>query len=82
MMLLPYSYNVRKRVYHPMRLFHFCGPASLGYKPWTNSRSKQDSRDAPINTRDDLHSAWWHYFYEAVGAYNLTSWMERRAIAP
>lgn len=73
---LPYSYNVRKRVYNPMRVWHFAGPARLGYKPWVYPHTPAESYDRPIVTFSDVVALWWHFLYGAVKSYGLeqTPW--------
>jgi len=68
---LPYSFNVRKRVYHPMRVWHFAGPARLGYKPWIYPHTPAESYDRPIVAFIDVVALWWHFLYGAVKSYGL-----------
>jgi len=69
--LLPYSYNIRKRIYHPMRVWHFAGPARLGYKPWIYPHTQAESYDRPIVAFSDVVAMWWHFLYGAVKSYGL-----------
>ncbi len=40
-----HSFAVCEKIYHPMRVWHFAGPARLGYKPWIYPHTQAESYD-------------------------------------
>lgn len=69
--MLPYSYNVRKRVYYPLRIWHFAGPLREGFKPWAYPHTQAESYMRPIVKFSDVVATWWYFLYEAVKQYQL-----------
>ena len=73
---LPYAYNVRRKVYHPLKVYHFA--CCLTPKPWRLkkplSREEADKFRGPILKPMDLVTIWWKYFYKALDQYNLKDW--------
>ena len=73
---LPYTYNVRRIVFRPMKSFHFacCRPP----KPWTAecrpSRKEAINFNGPIVVVDDMVLVFWKNFYEILKKYKLEEW--------
>ena len=72
---LPYAYNVRKIVSHPMKAFHFSWPVP---KPWDcpcrPSRKEAKAFDRPLLTLQDVSILFWKQMYEALRRYGLDEW--------
>ena len=74
--VLPYTYNVRRIVFRPMKAYHFacCMPP----KPWSSKcrPSRREAKDfnGPIMHVDDLAIMFWKNFYEALTIYKLDDW--------
>ncbi|KAL6076854.1 exostoses (multiple)-like 2 [Balamuthia mandrillaris] len=76
MRFLPYAYNVRKDVYHPMRVYHLAGPRPQ--KVWLYPRSREEAKNVPIiNTPEDVSSVWWFMFYDALDGFGLHEWWQQ-----
>ena len=73
---LPYTYNVRRTVFRPMKAYHFA--CCLPPKPWSAecrpSRKEAKEYDRPILHVDDLAILFWKKFYEALERYELDTW--------
>jgi len=75
---LPYAYNVRRQIYHPMKVYHFA--CCLTKKPWLVSQ--RPSRDVaanfegPLVEPQDMVVLWWKYFYRLLDEHQLNSWFE------
>jgi len=70
---LPFVYNVRRIVHHPIKIYHFAG----GTKPWRETRLKPTNfTSKPIETVSDVYDLWWKYLYEAVELYELEDWWQ------
>ncbi|KAL6058587.1 exostoses (multiple)-like 2 [Balamuthia mandrillaris] len=73
---LPYAYNVRRKAYHPMRLFHMASSTKFE-KLWLshNKADRKTARDKPIeNIPKDAASVWWFMFYDALDVHGLNEW--------
>ncbi|XP_028396337.1 galactinol synthase 1-like [Dendronephthya gigantea] len=74
---LPYSYNVRRKIYYPMKAYHFAGYGIIP-KPWElkkpPSRQEANSFPGPVVKQQETNILWWKLFYEALDAYNLHDW--------
>lgn len=70
--LIPFSYNVRKINYHPMRAFHFAGSPQM--KIWhTVPDERSVRRDIAIcSVPDDVAHVFWHYFYRGQRMFGIT----------
>lgn len=73
---LPYAYNVRREIYHPMKVYHFA--CCLTPKAWRvlkpPQRKEADEFEGPFKDPWDLVIIWWKYFYEALEFYQLENW--------
>jgi len=73
---LPFTYNIRRIVFRPLKSFHFacCQPP----KPWSAkcrpSRKEASDFKGPILTVDDIVLVFWKNFYELVKKHNLEDW--------
>ena len=80
---IPYVYNSRRRVYHPLKVFHFAGDRFYD-KPWRvcprPSRKTAFEFDRPLTEVRDLYMVWWRYAYEAIDAYKLESWWSQHPL--
>ena len=78
---LPYAYNVRRYLYHPMKVYHFA--CCLTKKPWkvTKKPSREDTIifKGPLTEPQHLIILWWRYFYQALETHNLNSWYDNIA---
>ena len=74
----PYAYNVRRHIYHPMKVYHFA--CCLTPKPWKVSqvptREETLKFEGPIKKPWDMVIVWWRYFYQALDEFHLHSWYE------
>eukprot|EP01135_Chromosphaera_perkinsii_P002229 Nk52_evm15s221 gene=Nk52_evmTU15s221 len=88
---LPYSYNVRRMMYYPMKAYHF---ACCKYpKPWLMQRrpsweevlgaegekGKKDGVGGPLLEVEDILMLWWRRFYLAIDEFGLQRWWEQEA---
>lgn len=77
---LPYSYNVRRKLYYPMKAYHFAG-YGITPKPWEMERppteKEVDSFPGPAIEREDMNILWWKVFYEALEHYALHNWWKK-----
>lgn len=75
----PYAYNVRRYLYHPLKIYHFA--CCLTKKPWQvkNRPTKQeiDAFNGPITEPEHVIILWWRYFYDALDTYKLHDWYEK-----
>jgi len=75
---LPYAYNVRRYLYHPMKVYHFA--CCLTKKPWlvTNKPSQLEAAafKGPFLRPEDMVTLWWKYFYDALDIYDLHDWYD------
>ncbi|XP_066922720.1 glycogenin-1-like [Clytia hemisphaerica] len=73
---LPYAYNVRRYLYHPLKIYHFA--CCLTKKPWQvkNKPTRQDVAKfkGPFKEPWDMVILWWRYFYQALDEYKLNEW--------
>ena len=73
---LPYTYNIRRIVFRPMKSFHFacCQPP----KPWSArcrpSRKEAGDFKGPIVVVDDMVFIFWKNFYNILKKYRLEDW--------
>lgn len=73
---LPYTYNIRRIVFRPMKSFHFacCVPP----KPWLAdcrpSRKAVTDFNGPIVTVDDVVILFWRNFYNLLEKNKLDDW--------
>ena len=73
---LPFTYNIRRIVFRPMKSFHFacCRPP----KPWTSecrpNRKEAMNFNEPILSLDHMELVFWKNFYELLGKYKLEDW--------
>ncbi|CAB3983953.1 glycogenin-1-like [Paramuricea clavata] len=78
---LPYSYNVRRKLFYPMKAYHFAG-YGVTPKPWDMKKppTKKEAYDfpGPALHRDDMNILWWQLFYDALDQYNLHQWWNSR----
>ncbi|XP_046847928.1 glycogenin-1-like [Xenia sp. Carnegie-2017] len=74
---LPYSYNVRRKLYYPMKAYHFAG-YGVTPKPWDMKKppTKKEAFEfpGPATNRDHMNILWWQLFYDALDEYNLHMW--------
>ena len=73
---LPYAYNVRRYLYHPLKMYHFA--CCLTKKPW-QVKNKPTQADVarfkgPFTKPWDMVTMWWKYFYQALDEYKLNDW--------
>jgi len=66
---LPFAFNVRRMVHHPMLIYHFAGR-----KPWKSFKSLPSGHDGPLLEVEDIHELWKKYFSDAVRVYQLDDW--------
>lgn len=75
-MPLPYAYNVRREIYHPIKVYHFA--CCLTPKAWRvmhpPSRQEADDFKGPLKKPNDMIVLWWRYFYKALDDFNLKDW--------
>ena len=75
---LPYAYNVRRYLYHPMKVYHYA--CCLTKKPWQveekPSREQCLAFKGPLVEPEDVIVLWWKYFYEALDEYSLHGWYD------
>lgn len=73
---LPYAYNVRRYLYHPLKIYHFA--CCLTKKPWAvkNRPTRDEVRRfrGPFKEPWDMVILWWKYFFEALDKYHLHDW--------
>ena len=73
---LPYAYNVRREIYHPMKVYHFA--CCLTPKAWRvmhpPSRSQSENFEGPLDVPMDMVILWWKYFYKALDEFELHDW--------
>ncbi|XP_028396340.1 glycogenin-1-like isoform X2 [Dendronephthya gigantea] len=78
---LPYSYNVRRKLFYPMKAYHFAG-YGVTPKPWDMKipPTKKEAFDfpGPAVERKDMNFLWWQLFYNALDQYNLHQWWTSR----
>eukprot|EP00794_Sanderia_malayensis_P014941 gene14941-16482_t len=76
---LPYAYNVRRTMYHPMKLYHFA--CCVTPKPWRlktpPSKTAINDFNGPLLEPMDVVTLWWRYFYQAIEQYDLNEWWEK-----
>ncbi|EDV28354.1 uncharacterized protein TRIADDRAFT_53929 [Trichoplax adhaerens] len=72
---LPYSYNVRRMVYFPIKAYHF---ACCKYKkPWKLPQPSRPiilGRKNLLSSIDGIMQLWWYEFYQALDQYKLNRW--------
>lgn len=72
---LPYSYNVRRMIYFPMKAYHF---ACCKYqKPWKLARPLRPmilGQKNLMSSIEGIMQLWWHEFYQALDTYKLNWW--------
>lgn len=75
---LPYAYNVRRHLYHPMKVYHFA--CCLTKKPWLvvdkPTRDTAFGFEGPFAKPEDMIVLWWKYFYQALDAHSLNTWYD------
>ena len=75
-MPLPYAYNVRREIYHPMKVYHFA--CCLTPKAWRvmhpPPRSAAEGYEGPLDKPTDMVTLWWKYFYRALDQFELHDW--------
>lgn len=73
---LPYAYNVRRHLYHPMKVYHFA--CCLTPKPWrvNTAPSLEETHKllGPLVDPWQMVTLWWKYFYRALDEFQLTDW--------
>lgn len=73
---LPYAYNVRREIYHPMKVYHFA--CCLTPKAWRvmipPSRTEVQNFKGPLSKPTDIITLWWKYFYNALDDFQLNDW--------
>ena len=78
---IPYAYNVRRQMYHPMKLYHFA--CCLTPKPWRLSNPPDRAAalrfKGPLIQPMDVVITWWKYFYQAIDLYDLKQWWQNAA---
>jgi hypothetical protein len=68
--LLPFSWNVRKVPFYPMRAFHFAGDPR--FKVWKEPMLEHEAADVPIlRVPEDARRVFWWFFYEGVRSSHL-----------
>ena len=73
---LPYTYNIRRIIFRPMKSFHFacCVPP----KPWSTdcrpSRKAVTDFNGPVLTVDDVVILFWRNFYNLLEKNKLDDW--------
>lgn len=76
---IPYAYNVRRYLYHPMKVYHFA--CCLTKKPWRVKQrpSKEEIKvfRGPLKDPQDMIILWWKYFDEALDLYHLHVWYDK-----
>ena len=77
-MSLPYAYNVRRYLYHPMKLYHFA--CCLTKKPWlvSNKPTRKQALEFRGALTEPYHLVllWWKYFFAALDEYQLNDWYD------
>jgi len=75
---LPYAYNVRRYLYHPLKIYHFA--CCLTKKPWQvkNRPTREEAKrfKGPFKEPWDMVTLWWKYFYEALDEYKIRDWYD------
>lgn len=76
---LPYAYNVRRYLYHPLKVYHFA--CCLTKKPWKvdNKPTRKETIDfkGPLTEPMHLVILWWRSFFEALDEYQLHDWYNK-----
>lgn len=76
---LPYSYNVRRAVYRPLKAYHYAG--KFKPKAWKdpNRPTEEEAKNfkGPLLSVEDITTLWWQLFYEAVEKHDLHDWWEK-----
>lgn len=73
---LPYTYNIRRIIFRPMKSFHFacCFPQ----KPWLDkchpSRKEATDFSGPILNVNDVVFVFWKNLYKLLTIYKLEDW--------
>lgn len=75
---LPYAYNVRRYLYHPMKVYHFA--CCVTKKPWKVATKPSKERtvqfSGPLTEPRHMVLLWWKYFYRALDEHDLHSWYD------
>ena len=73
---IPYAYNVRREIYHPLKVYHFA--CCLTPKAWRvlnpPTELQLDSFEGPIKEPMQMVLLWWKYFLRALDEFDLHSW--------
>lgn len=73
---LPYSYNVRRLIFHPMKAYHFA--CCIPPKPWS-AKCRPNRREAkmynmPITKIESLAIIFWKILYEVLEEQHIDDW--------
>lgn len=73
---LPYSYNVRRITFRPMKAYHFA--CCIPPKPWSArcrpSRVETEQYDQPITKVERTAIVFWKNLYELLKVHDLDEW--------
>ncbi|XP_012560524.2 glycogenin-1 isoform X1 [Hydra vulgaris] len=74
---LPYAYNVRRYLYHPMKVYHFA--CCLTKKPWKMPQPTDielQTFKGPLTEPNEVVLLWWKHFRDALAYFELNKWYE------